>query len=128
MVCENCKRRIATVHLSGWKKVRAASNQGEQVEHIDHHFCDHCAAELKESSDLLKPLGGGGQDARTMKVRVIGVTLDHVVLKEICSKAQATPQEWSFLRGRLPTGYAKLGMEFEMTFNNTELEWLQGRA
>lgn len=131
MVCENCKTRIATLHLSGWKKVRAISNEGEPLEHIDHHdhhFCEHCAAELKQSNPLLNPSLRVGPDARTIKVRVIGVTSDRVVLKEIGTESQVTPQEWSFLRARLPAAYTKPGMEFEVIFNSTELEWLQGRV
>src|SRR2546430_10867138 len=106
MLCENCQKRVANVHLSGWKKVGDVSSERERVEQIDHHFCEDCATELQISSPLLNPSLRAGADARRLKLRVISVSPDNTVLRRISSEPKTREEDWIFLTTRLPSQYA----------------------
>src|SRR2546428_12700003 len=126
VVCENCKTRTATLHLTGWTKI--GRSESEPPERIEHHFCSECASELKQSSELLNPLVRAGPGARTINLRIVSVSPVWVVAREVSSVPGAVARELSFLRARLPPRYAKLGMKFDVTCNDRELEWLRGKG
>ena len=43
MLCEKCKQRDATVHLTGATIIDAQSGAEPSVEKHEHHFCQQCA-------------------------------------------------------------------------------------
>lgn len=126
MLCENCQQRVASVHLSGWRRKLSESGGEERVENFEHHFCETCATELKESSPLLNPALSIGPGAQTEKLRVISVSSERTVVRLVRTEVQGTPEDWSFVTSRLPPKYAVVGMEFEMVFTEAWLERLKG--
>src|SRR5205814_10065778 len=111
MLCENCRKDVASVHLSGWQTVRIGSTDETRGQPFEHHFCATCAEELRQSNPLLNPLLQAPQGARVLKLRVTNVSPERIEVRAINPPADWAKDQWSFLAYRLPPRYAVLGME-----------------
>ena len=126
MLCENCQKIVATVHLSGWQTTRIGSDEEQREERIEQHYCEGCAQELKQSNPLLNPLLKAGPGARTLKLHVVSVSPDRIEVAAIDSESDFAQKQRGFLTSRFPSQYAVRGMEFEMIVTDAQLKWLQG--
>jgi hypothetical protein len=126
MLCENCQKSVATVHLSGWQTTRTGSDGEQREERIEHHYCEECAEELRQSNPLLNPLLKADSGARTLKLQVVSVSPDRVEVRAISPESDFTQKQRGFLKSRFPSQYAVQGMEFEMIVTDAQLKWLQG--
>jgi len=128
MLCENCQKAFATVHLSGSRRTRIGLGEQEQEESFEHHYCEACAEELKKTSPMLNPLLQAGPGARIVELRVISASSDRIVVRQIGPDSDSSQPEWAFLTSRLPAQFAVPGMEFGMAVTDAQLKWLRGEA
>jgi hypothetical protein len=122
MQCEICQQRVATIHLKGSKTVAPHSGKEERIEQYEQHFCDECGS--KHVQGLLHPPLEAGSRRET--VRVMSVSPAHTILRLVRTEGQTTPEDWSLLTSRLGT-QLPVGEEVQMTFTESELEWLRGK-
>ena len=94
-----------------------------QTEQTEHHFCDQCGSQAVQAI-LHPPLEAG---SRREAVRVLSVSPTHTVLRLVRTASQPIPEDWTLLTPRLGTELP-VGEEVEMTFTESELEWLQGKS
>jgi|SRR6266498_611438 len=127
MICENCQTSVATIHLSGWQMVGTGTAE-EQRQGIDYHFCEECAHRLKQSNPFLNPLLRAGPSARIVKLRVVSVSGDRTVVRQIYPESETAMGDLVFLTSRLPSGFAEVGMQFEVACTNEDFEWLRGKG
>src|SRR5579872_2275505 len=109
MLCENCQRSAATVHLTGWNTVRSAVRKEQHREPFEHHFCGTCADELKQSNHLLNPLLNAAPGAQTLKIKVLSVSPDLVEVRVLQDGNDFCQDHLAFLSSRLPAQYAIVG-------------------
>jgi hypothetical protein len=128
MLCENCQKSFATVHLSGWQRTPGAPGEEEPEQSFEHHYCAACEEELSKTNPLLNPLLKAGPGARMVELRVISASLDWIVVRQIGPDSDSSQPEWSFLTSRLPAQYAVPGMEFGMAVTDAQLKWLRGEV
>jgi hypothetical protein len=123
MLCEKCQERVATIHLHG--SSTTISSHGEAMGHTDrteHHLCDQCGSRSVQAI-LHPPLEAG---SRREAVRVLSVSPTHTVLRLVRTASEPVPEDWTLLTSRLGTELP-VGEELELTFTESELEWLQGK-
>ncbi len=126
MLCENCQKSFATVHLRGWRRTPAGSGEEEREVPFEHHFCGECYEGLKKTNPLFNPMLAAGPGARLVKLRVISASPGRIVVKPIGPQSDATQDEWGVLASRFPPKYSVPGMEFEMVVTDAHLKYLQG--
>src|SRR6185295_12021857 len=105
MLCEKCRQRDATVHLSGSRKVETVSGQTSANESFEHHLCEPCASR----SPLANPALGYGPDAISEKLRVIAVSSEHTRVNLLRTESDAVPEEWILVTSHLPSHYTTVG-------------------
>jgi len=128
MLCEKCEKRFATVHLKSLRKADAGSNEGERIDHFEHHFCEDCADELKQTSPLLNPLLAAGPNAKWHKLRVIRLNPDGIIVRRIGTESENESEDWIVPTSRLPSDFRVAGMEFAVGCNEAQLEWFKRKS
>jgi len=126
VLCENCHKSFATVHVSGWQLVPAGLGKRSRKNRYENHFCARCAQELKQTNPSLNPLLRAEPGAKRLSLRVVSLSGNHVKVRGIKQNGDLSQEEWMFLSSRLPAQYAVQGTEFDMILTEQKLRWLQG--
>lgn len=127
MICENCQKNKATVHLSSLRTVALDAGNRPAQDPFEHHYCESCAKELEQTNHLLNPYLRAGPSAKAMKVKVIGVSDTAIEVELTKEEFGARHDRCIFLRTLIPQDYAVEGMEFKMFVTEQELNQLQGK-
>jgi hypothetical protein len=125
VLCDNCRKSVATIHLTGWESTGVGTTE-ERVVSVNQHFCEACARELKQTNAFLNPGLKTRPGARAVKLRVVSVSADRVQVEVINKTSDSSKDQWCFLRSRIPSHYAVDGMEFAIFATDAELKGLEG--
>jgi hypothetical protein len=140
MQCEKCQERNATVHVK--RKVDSGENQPTEA-WLEHHLCEECFRATPELNPGYAPMmvdercsgdnshfsyaWGHGHRAET--VRVMSTSAHQMVLRVVRSDTDKGPEDWLFLRERMPGPWRKwpVGKEVQLSLSESAFEWLQGK-
>ncbi len=122
MLCDNCHKSPATVHL---KSLRSPTRTAAYAT-SEAHYCGECAAKLQQTGEFTNPSLKMGPDSIRLRLRVINVTHKFTSLRQLSPEPDEGTPDWLFLTEKLPAAYAEVGCEFEMCCSRTELDRLQG--
>ena len=125
VLCEKCQVLLSTVHISGWRIPVPTLSGNESRIQVEHHFCEKCAALLKQTDPLLNPLLRLGPSARAFKSKVVRVSSDTVEVAAIAKNQEHSEEHFVFRKSRFPEEYAVEDMEFEMVLTEDDLKRLQ---
>ena len=125
MLCENCQRVEATVHLTGWRLAHAALSNEQARVFFALHFCEACARESREANHLVNPVSNLGSAPRWLRMRVARVSADTIEVR-VLKEDPPGEERCFFLSSRFPSDYAVEGLEFEMAVTDEELQRLKG--
>lgn len=128
MICQKCRSRDASVHVTSWRRPPEPPSTASQEENVDLHFCEECASVEAQTNPHLNPRLRCGPGSRPRKMRVIDVDPTHTLVKLLSAEANMMPENLALLTSRLPKDYAVVGLEFEVICNDAQFDWLRGLA
>jgi hypothetical protein len=123
MLCDNCQRVEATVHLTGWRIADTEVSNEQAKVFFEFHFCEACARQRREGNHSVTKLGSS---ARYLRMKVAKVSPDTIEVKVLKDDRAGGEDRWFFLSSRFPSDYAVEGLEFEMAVTDEELKRLKG--
>jgi len=126
MVCQKCRLRDASVHVTSWRRPLEPPSAASQDEDVDLHFCEECASVEAQTNPHLNPLLRCGPGACPRRMRVIDVNPTYTLVKPLSAEPSVVPEELALLTSRLPNDCAVVGLEFEVICNDAQLDWLRG--
>ena len=125
MLCEKCKQRAATVHVSD-REVAELSEEDVTNPNFNLHLCVACAEEYHEQVLSRSMLPGSMDGQLKERLRVVSVTGKRTTLRLIRTESEVSPQEWHLMTSRLPSGVWQVGEEITLILTPSELEFLKG--